>query len=116
MEDTGVYVIRVASMLCGMHSQTLRKYERAGLISPSRSKMLRMYSDEDIVRLRMIKHLEEEVGLNLAGVNLVLKLQNKLMAMKEEMADTSGETAERLKGLIEEMESLLGMPYIQRER
>jgi len=74
-----------------------------------------MYSDEDIARLRMIKHLVEEVGLNLAGVNLVLKLQDRLMDMKEELAGGSGETAERLIGLIKEMESLLGMHYIQRE-
>ena len=56
-QNSGVYVMRVAAMLTGMHPQTLRKYERAGLLEPSRNKKLRMYSDNDIARLRMIKHL-----------------------------------------------------------
>jgi MerR family transcriptional regulator, heat shock protein HspR len=51
-QKTGVYIMRVASMLTGMHPQTLRKYERAGLIAPSRSKRLRMYSEVDIARFK----------------------------------------------------------------
>ncbi len=104
-QTEGVYVMRVASMLTGMHPQTLRKYERAGLLSPSRSKTLRMYSDEDIARLGVIKHLVDEVGLNLAGVELALKLQATLLNIKKELtpADLSSRLRERLVKLLDEM-------------
>ena len=77
--------MRIASMLSGMHPQTLRKYERVGLLAPSRSGMLRMYSDEDIALLRVIKYLVDEVGLNLAGVDLILNLRSKLLRMEREL-------------------------------
>lgn len=104
-QTEGVYVMRVASMLTGMHPQTLRKYERAGLLSPSRSKTLRMYSDEDIARLGVIKHLVDEIGLNLAGVELALKLQATLLNIKKELtpADISSRLRERLVKLLDEM-------------
>lgn len=106
----GVYVMRVASMLSGMHPQTLRKYERAGLLAPSRSRMLRMYSDEDIARLRMIRHLVDEVGLNLAGVELALNLRAKALNMKKELAlaGIGGRLGERLVMLLDEMLEMLG--------
>lgn len=104
-QTEGVYVMRVASMLTGMHPQTLRKYERAGLLSPSRSKTLRMYSDEDITRLGVIKRLVDEVGLNLAGVELALKLQTTLLNIKKELApaDIGSRLRERLVKLLDEM-------------
>lgn len=104
-QTEGVYVMRVASMLTGMHPQTLRKYERAGLLSPSRSKTLRMYSDEDITRLGVIKRLVDEVGLNLAGVELALKLQTTLLNIKKELAPAaiSSRLRERLVKLLDEM-------------
>jgi len=80
--NQGVYIMRVASMLTGMHPQTLRKYERAGLLVPTRSKKLRMYSEEDIDRLKIIKQLVDEVGLNLAGVRLVLELRDSVLKIK----------------------------------
>ena len=79
----GVYVMRVASMLTGMHPQTLRKYERAGLLKPTRSKKLRMYSEEDIARLKLIKHLIEKVGLNIAGVKMAIDLQESAALLKK---------------------------------
>jgi MerR family transcriptional regulator, heat shock protein HspR len=84
-QTNGVYIMRVASRLTDMHPQTLRKYERAGLLEPSRSKKLRMYSDEDIARLKTIKHLVDDVGLNIAGVKLVLNIQDVLMDVKEHL-------------------------------
>jgi MerR family transcriptional regulator, heat shock protein HspR len=84
-KSNGVYIMRVASMLTGMHPQTLRKYERAGLLEPSRCKKLRMYSEDDIARLRMIKYLVEDVGLNLAGVKIALKLQSAVMDVKKQL-------------------------------
>lgn len=87
MESTvGVYVMRVASMLTGMHPQTLRKYERVGFVAPSRRYMARMYSDEDIAQLKLIKHLVDDKGLNLAGVELVLKLRDKLLELRNEIS------------------------------
>ena len=78
MNDPGcepVFIISVAARLLEMHPQTLRKYEREGLIAPSRTTgNLRLYSDEDLDRLRQVKFLVNERGLNLAGVQLILEL------------------------------------------
>ena len=69
----GVYVISVAARILDMHPQTLRKYERVGLVLPSRTGgMSRLYSDEDIARLQLIKHLVDNLGLNLAGVKVAM--------------------------------------------
>lgn len=84
-QTTGVYIMRVASKLTEMHPQTLRKYERAGLLEPSRSKKLRMYSADDIARLKTIKHLVDDVGLNIAGVKVVLGIQDALRDIKEHL-------------------------------
>jgi MerR family transcriptional regulator/heat shock protein HspR len=74
-----VYVISVVSRMLQMHPQTLRKYERAGLVQPSRTEgMLRLYSDDDVRRLRLIKRLVEDFGLNLAGVELILRLRARV--------------------------------------
>lgn len=74
-----VFVISVAARLLEMHPQTLRKYEREGLIAPSRTTgNLRLYSDRDIERLRQVKYLVEERGLNLSGVQLALELTRRL--------------------------------------
>ncbi|HJN59213.1 MAG TPA: MerR family transcriptional regulator [Dehalococcoidia bacterium] len=74
-EIVGVYIISVAARLIEMHPQTLRKYDRAGLVSPSRTVgMLRLYSDADLVKLRIIKRLVDHYGINLAGVSLILDL------------------------------------------
>ncbi|CAN5263164.1 MAG: MerR family transcriptional regulator [Chloroflexota bacterium] len=78
-----LFVISVAARLVEMHPQTLRKYEREGLIAPSRtSGNLRLYSDEDIERLRQVKYLVEQRGLNLAGVQIVLELTYALRALR----------------------------------
>jgi len=80
----GVYVISVAARLLHMHPQTLRKYERVGLVIPSRTiGMLRLYSVEDIVQLKLIKYMVEDIGMNLAGVEFSLRLINGTMELKE---------------------------------
>jgi MerR family transcriptional regulator/heat shock protein HspR len=82
-EVEGVYIISVAARILEMHPQTLRKYERAGLVKPSRTGgMLRLYSEVDIARLRLIKHLVGDLGLNLAGVQLVLEVFNHLLGVR----------------------------------
>ena len=83
-ELKGVYIISVAARLLAMHPQTLRKYERLGLVRPYRTiGMLRLYSEEDIEKLRLIKHLEENLGLNLAGVEFTLNLVNHLLDIRK---------------------------------
>ena len=85
-----LFVISVAARLVEMHPQTLRKYEREGLIAPSRtSGNLRLYSDHDIEQLRQVKYLVEERGLNLAGVQLALELTRKLQSMRQATARTA---------------------------
>ena len=76
---TGVYVISVAARLADMHPQTLRKYDKEGLVRPQRSQgSRRLYSDSDVERLRVIRRLADELGLNLNGVSLVLDLVRSL--------------------------------------
>lgn len=82
-----LFVISVAARLVEMHPQTLRKYEREGLIVPSRTAgNLRLYSDRDIERLRQVKYLVEERGLNLAGVQLALDLTRRLRQLKASLS------------------------------
>ncbi len=79
-----LFVISVAARLVEMHPQTLRKYEREGLIAPSRTQgNLRLYSDRDIEQLRQVKYLVEDRGLNLAGVQLALDLTRRLRALRD---------------------------------
>jgi MerR family transcriptional regulator, heat shock protein HspR len=79
MPDRPRYMISVAADLVGMHPQTLRLYENKGLVRPQRTPGgTRLYSEDDIDRLRIIQRLTTEVGLNLAGVELVLRLEDEL--------------------------------------
>lgn len=83
--DEPVFVISVAADLADMHPQTLRSYEREGLIEPARtSGNTRRYSQRDIDRLRFIRHLTQEEGLNLAGVRVVLDLGEKLERARQQ--------------------------------
>ena len=82
-EVEGVYIISVAARILDMHPQTLRKYERLGLINPGRTVgMLRLYSREDIRKVLLIRHLMENLGLNLAGVEFALNLVDNLHGFK----------------------------------
>ena len=74
-----IYMISVAAELVGMHPQTLRMYETKGLVRPQRTPGgTRLYSEADIERLRIVQRLTSELGLNLAGVELVLRLEDEL--------------------------------------
>jgi MerR family transcriptional regulator/heat shock protein HspR len=82
-EDRAVYIISVAAELAGVHPQTLRIYERKGLLSPARTAgNTRRYSERDIARLRAIQRLTQEEGLNLAGVKMIVELENELDRMR----------------------------------
>jgi MerR family transcriptional regulator/heat shock protein HspR len=106
-ESRGLYIISVAARLLEMHPQTLRKYEREGLIAPPRTMgMLRLYSAEDIARLRFIKHLVEDLELNLSGVALVLDITERLLRMRELATSTKGEEELRRRILNEVKDTL----------
>lgn len=108
-ELAGLYIISVAARLLEMHPQTLRKYERVGLVTPSRTiGMLRLYSQDDIARLRVIKHLVDHVGMNLAGVQFVMGMLVKLQQAKGRLSAVQEQR--RLMGLLGlELERLLDM-------
>jgi len=79
MDDRPIYMISVAAELVGMHPQTLRMYETKGLVRPQRTPGgTRLYSENDIARLRIVQKLTNDLGLNLAGVELVLRMEDEL--------------------------------------
>ncbi len=83
MEDRPRYMISIAAELVGMHPQTLRVYEAKGLVRPRRTPgNTRLYSDADLDRLRLIQRLTGELGLNLAGVETVLRLEDELTRLR----------------------------------
>ena len=91
----GVYIISVAARLLDVHPQTLRKYERLGLINPGRTLgMLRLYSREDIRRVRLIRHLGD-MGLNLAGVEFALATVENLLVLKRRLMALTGDSRVR---------------------
>jgi MerR family transcriptional regulator/heat shock protein HspR len=86
MDDRPRYMISIAAELVGMHPQTLRIYEQKGLVRPKRTAgNTRLYSDRDLDRLRVIQRLTSELGLNLAGVEIVLRLEDELKRMQARM-------------------------------
>ena len=82
------YVISVAARMVGMHAQSLRHYERVGLVIPSRSRgRVRLYSPADVARLRHIQRLIQDLGVNLAGAEVIMRLNEHIRRMEHEMAD-----------------------------
>ena len=103
----GVYMISVAAQLAGMHPQTLRIYETRGLIQPKRSKgKTRLYSQDDVERLRRIQELTSELGMNLAGVEKVFELEEELEKMRMRMDRLQQRAAELEKEMEEEIERI----------
>lgn len=85
-EDEPCYVISVAARMVGMHAQSLRNYERIGLIRPSRSRgRVRYYSQSDIERLRNIQRMINDLGVNLAGVEVIMNMKETMARMEREM-------------------------------
>lgn len=100
--DEPVYMIGVAARLCEVHPQTLRLYERLGLVRPARiGSKNRMYSEADIERLRQIQRLTQDMGVNLAGVEIILDLLEKMQRMQEQM-DAEMERMDRIRREMEE--------------
>jgi MerR family transcriptional regulator/heat shock protein HspR len=91
-DDTPVYVISVAAQLSGLHPQTLRQYDRLGLVSPGRTAGRgRLYSTRDIVLLREVQRLSQEDGINLAGIKRILELETEAMRLRDEVTRLRGE-------------------------
>ena len=87
MDDRPRYMISIAAELVGMHPQTLRIYEQKGLVQPKRTPgNTRLYSEADVERLRLVQRLTTELGLNLAGVEHVLRLEDELNRMTARLA------------------------------
>jgi MerR family transcriptional regulator/heat shock protein HspR len=103
----GVYMISVAAELAGMHPQTLRIYETRGLIRPKRSSgNTRLYSQEDVDRLRRIQELTSELGMNLAGVEKVFELEQEMQRMHERMVRIQREADRMEREMREEIERI----------
>jgi MerR family transcriptional regulator/heat shock protein HspR len=106
-EERGVFMISVAAELAAMHPQTLRMYETRGLITPKRSpKNTRLYSQSDVELLRRIQRMTSEEGLNLAGVETVLELEQRLERMRLEMARMRKRAAQMESTMTQELERL----------
>ncbi|MFA4835130.1 MAG: MerR family transcriptional regulator [Dehalococcoidia bacterium] len=87
-EQEPCYVISIAARMIGVHAQTLRYYERAGMIEPGRSQgNQRLYSERDIERLRRIKTLVDDMGINLAGVEIIFRLTERIEEMEGEIEE-----------------------------
>ena len=105
--DRGVFMISVAAELANMHPQTLRMYEARGLIEPQRSpKGTRLYSQEDVEKLRRIQEMTAELGLNLAGVERVLDLEQEIEEMHERMEEIEMQALQAQVRLAEELEEV----------
>lgn len=87
-EDAPVFVISVAAQLAGMHPQTLRQYDRLGLVSPGRTPGGgRRYSTRDVVLLRQVQHLSQEDGINLAGVKRIIDLEAQVVELQQRVRE-----------------------------
>jgi MerR family transcriptional regulator/heat shock protein HspR len=102
-----VYLISVAAELLGMHPQTLRKYERLGLIQPTRTVgSMRLYSREELEKLRLIKRLVDELGINLAGVQRLLSIAEVMQRIRPLMDESALSTGAGRRQLLTEMRRL----------
>ncbi len=108
------YVISVAARICGVHPQTLRHYERIGLVNPARtSGNIRLYSDEDIQHLQQVQRLIDELGVNLAGVEVIMNMTDRMERQQREFEERVLELAqqyeqelERFKRIIRKMDKI----------
>lgn len=109
-KSSPVYMISVVSRILEVHPQTLRMYEREGFVCPRRINKQRLYSDEDVERLNLVIKLTKELGVNKAGVDIILRMRKRLNAMHDEMmelmqyldADTRREFEKRLQKMFSE--------------
>ena len=110
--DQDLFFISIAARMLGMHPQTLRKYERLGLVQPTRTLgSMRLYSREELERLRMIKRLVEECGINQAGVQRLLSIADvvqRLRPLARDEALSARDTRRRMTQELDELSRMLG--------
>jgi MerR family transcriptional regulator, heat shock protein HspR len=94
--DEPCYVISVAARMVGVHAQTLRYYERIGLVAPARSRgNIRMYSPQDVQRARWIKSLIDDLGINLAGVDVIIRMSARMAEMERQLRELKAQLESR---------------------
>src|ERR687887_1598749 len=107
-EERALYIISVAAELAGVHPQTLRIYERKGLLRPARTAgNTRRYSDRDIERLRTIQRLTQEEGLNLAGVKMIVQMEDELDQLRRRMESMGREVRQARRRMQLEVERII---------
>lgn len=89
-KEQPLYLISVVAEMLSVHPQTLRLYEREGLINPRRTRKQRLYSENDVERLNLILQLTRELGVNKAGVDIILRMRRRLEVMQKEMEEMMG--------------------------
>ena len=105
--DQNLFYISMAAEILGMHPQTLRKYERLGLIQPARTLgSMRLYTREELEKLRLIKHLVDELGINLAGVQRLLSIAEVMQRIRPLMDESALSTGAGRRQLLSEMRRL----------
>ena len=111
--DRDLYFISMAARLLGMHPQTLRKYERLGLVQPTRTVgSMRVYSREELERLKLIKRLVDDAGINLAGVQRLLSIAEVVQRIRPLMRDdflSARDARRRLTQELDELTRMLGL-------
>ncbi|MDH4099058.1 MAG: helix-turn-helix transcriptional regulator [Nitrospirota bacterium] len=111
------FVISIASEILEVHPQTLRQFEREGLVKPSRSQgNVRLYSEEDIERVRMILRLRRELGVNLAGIEVILGMREKMEEMQREMLETFDQMQRYVATELARRNELMKQPLAKRPR
>ena len=105
-----LYFISMAARLLDMHPQTLRKYERLGLVRPTRTVgSMRVYTHDELERLRLIKHLVEEAGVNLAGVQRLLEIAESVQRLRPLMKESRPEARRRIAHEVERIGQMAGL-------
>jgi MerR family transcriptional regulator, heat shock protein HspR len=109
-DEDELYFISMAARLLDMHPQTLRKYERLGLVRPTRTiGSVRLYSRDAIERLRLIKHLVDEAGINLAGVQRLLTIAEAVQRIRPLMKEDRPESRRRLAQELQRISEMVGL-------
>ena len=110
MIQHNLYFISMAARMLDMHPQTLRKYERLGLVSPTRTMgSIRVYTDDELERLKLIKHLVDEAGVNLAGVQRLLSIAEVIQRLRPMMRDDALITRDGRRRVSQELDELSRM-------
>jgi MerR family transcriptional regulator, heat shock protein HspR len=112
-----VYMISVVADMLGVHPQTLRLYERQGFIRPGRSEGgVRLYSQDDVDRIKTVLNLTRDMGVNLAGVEVILSMREKMQALQDDMEDMAERMRQEFRAELARRESMLQPPLVKKNR